>query len=89
MNKSNVGKRGLVWFIGLEIITQGKPRQEVEAGTEAEIPEEGYLPSCSSWLAQSFSYTAEDHLLRRGSAHSGLWTPISTTNHDEALQSYL
>lgn len=60
--------------------TQGR---NVEAGTEADTTKEHRLLAHSSWLSLLLVYITEDHLPRRGIAHSELGPPTSVTNPEK------
>lgn len=59
----------------------GTPGRTLEVGTEAEATEES-----SSWLAQLFSYTAQDHLPRGGPALHGLSPPTLIIRLESAMR---
>lgn len=49
-----------------------KARTNPETRTEAEPSKEHYLLTCTTWLSQATSYTAQGHLPRDSTTYSGM-----------------
>lgn len=72
--------QGLCHFTSLSCKEETR-KQEL---TEVEAREGHCLLACSSWLAQSDSFTTQDHLFEGGITHSGLGHPLSISNQENA-----
>ena len=79
--KSKLGRKGLIWF---PYPVSGISLREVRAGTEArrEQTAASYLPTIHSLCL----FRNHAHLLRGGTAHSGLCPSTSTINQENGPQ---
>lgn len=61
--------------------------REARAGSQAETTEAHcWLPCFLLLVLSLLSHTSQGHLLRVGMAHSGLWSPTSTSNEEKFPQ---